>query len=96
MQEIVIRSKSGKPLNEVTAYLVSEKAELLERMETVEFIEGAATLAGSGDTPVLEIRLVYTTIREEDLEDIEEILTRGFATADDVEIIRREVEDEPD
>lgn len=76
LKSVVIRAKSNRPLNAVVDYVEDHAPELIEAFEEFSLIIGQTQALGSGDPPILEIRIkaIISNPDESEADDIDRIL----------------------
>jgi len=72
---ITLKYKNGEPINVVADYMLTEKANLIDKLDDLELVTGAPTVFGSGEDTIITIKLSYTNPTESDLADINEIIS---------------------
>lgn len=86
-KELVIRSQDKRPLNPIAYQLVSKYSDLSSAFIDVSFETGASKFIGSGDEPILEIRIIYDATNTQMLERVQSIIEIADIDANEIEII---------
>lgn len=73
-------------LNLLADHIFSEHIDLVERLPEIKFVEGAASMFGSGDNVILEITIRYEEISQKDIEAIEQIISWAESSKAEIEI----------
>lgn len=89
--EYQLRRKSSAPLNDTVEALVDSFGGSLKQLPKFELIEGASSLMGSGEGVFVEIIIRYEGPTIDDIPSIERILEIAEATADDLEVHTKEI-----
>ncbi len=86
MKTVVIRARKEASLNFLADYIFKDQGDFPDRASTFKMIVGSGTAAGSGDKPVVEIRIKFDNPTEQDLKVLAEIICKAEARADEVQV----------